>query len=826
MKQGVVHDSPFHALLNTSNEYELNHIFDGIKDNITVADLNYIEKEGPHQNKSIFWLLSHLAANGNSAPFMYLWNKFKEEDISFDLFWKKASPANDEEACNAIWLLAVAAGEENQPKPFMKVWNKFKLNFRERKHWFLNDQERETGEHSGKPPIYFFAKAAANGNPIFMQIYDAFFKGFILQELYRPAPAGRDEGTSAYYFIARGAALGNLRLLEIPPPIIPYPKGCDNGVCLVTHAVAKYGLKKYAKLWGSLATYLEVDTLLPNYLMKFDKDIPSTLWLLARAIIKENEHLPFLNAWKKFNDKIPLEVILEPCLAGEDKGKSILWLLAQAAANKRNFELFKLVWDKIKDQIPLSGLLEQAQNGDDAGISVLGLLWSINRDFTFANEVLTKFRDEIPLDALLVRRRGAYSPPPVLVQMSRPETVSHFNFFLTRFNDQMTLEILCTRYRDGDKAITLLDCLARFASEGRTDGFTQVWEKFGDQITHLTLINAPFQQSIFSLTAMGIDKRTPEAFIRIWKRFSQELSLKDLLEQVTVGDKVKILCPLWYLANGVLQLEDIELGIILQEILTKKAGFIPEYILDNTIDGQAGLSLREILERLEPNNNLVNLVSARNNFLKALDELPVTDNRLFDLAKLAFDAGYINAYRDLGAHFEAKKEYKRVYQAHVLIPPSNPDYPKIYPACMEHFFAEAMENDSPILINKALEYPLALALKANVAIRGDFIQRIASFYIRGTKSLGKENLVPDHLLQIMHDDTPVEWCFRCFDDIKRRLQHEAENKELKEKVKDKVDSIEALEPAMRALTLNFDRSRSSSASDDKKNVSSPSKNNI
>lgn len=196
------------------------------------------------------------------------------------------------------------------------------------------------------------------------------------------------------------------------------------------------------------------------------------------------------------------------------------------------------------------------------------------------------------------------------------------------------------------------------------------------------------------------------------------------------------------------------------------------------------------------------LVTA-NMALSALFESGSIDEQmLFSHAKAANLAGFIEVYYHLGKYFEKMNMPNQAVRSFLLMPD---DSYNLEPICREYsarFIGTAVNSENSLEKLTNLDTALKFALKINDdEKRHATLQTIARLYINQALQNGTDvgnEVIPPHLLEVMHGQIDSSWCFKVFQQLAETVQLKLSNKKLTEKL-EKSKSKRALEQETRQL---------------------------
>lgn len=477
--------------------------------------------------------------------------------------------------------------------------------------------------------------------------------------------------------------------------------------------------------------------------------IPSILWVIS------SENYVFLKAWQRFGQQIPLVSLLE---REAETGKSALWHIIDAAGFGQH-EAFLAVWERFSQQIPLEEILTVPKESHFKELTTLWLLSvaAFNGKPEAFMAVWQRFGQQIPLVALLTAPQEGYGKGKSVLWFLSAAAKNKSEAFLAvwqRFGQQIPLEALLSEPEKGRVGNVLWN-LSIAAGSGKPEAFMAVWQCFSQLITLETLLAGgnDADSALLYICMSSDDKRLNLLFNQ--KRWQIDELLKGCSALYILSTSVDLNIEWW------------------ETLLQQKKGILPESKLDFFDE-----HLKVRLEKLK----LMPLVNARNRFFNILNsELPLSEDQiknLFEEANKATDAGYTNAFYDLG-HFLAENVHHELgIEALKQVPNSSCHYANIMIELSEMLFASALAHlDNQEKRLRYLVDSLHYGLQTDDDNRIMLIQRIASIYIEGKKTVGDSQIVPQEWLEAMNSGTSVEWCMNRFHEIKHLREIERELKE-------------------------------------------------
>ena len=308
------------------------------------------------------------------------------------------------------------------------------------------------------------------------------------------------------------------------------------------------------------------------------------------------------------------------------------------------------------------------------------------------------------------------------------------------------------------------------------EAFLAVWQRFGQHIPLEALLAAPQEGAHKGISALwflckAASKNYNRPFLEVWERFGKFIPLDVLLEaQQDLGSRK---CALELLCNPIL------LGWW-KTLLQQKKGIISD---DQLLK----------LNFPPPSNSFIvyakPIVTERNHFFSLLNNKALQNlgdiQRLFTQAKKATDAGYANAFYDLGQFFYELGLTDKAFEAQKEVPNNSWHYSQTIIELCEHTFNLVLASlENPAVRIRHIQEALRFALLADDNNRPLLIQRIASIYIENKMNNSSVKLVPNEWLEAMNNNTPVDWCINRFDEIKKLRILEEKLKENEESLKE------------------------------------------
>lgn len=284
---------------------------------------------------------------------------------------------------------------------------------------------------------------------------------------------------------------------------------------------------------------------------------------------------------------------------------------------------------------------------------------------------------------------------------------------------------------------------------------------------------------LWGLALVVCDKKRPDIFIAVWRKYAHAIKLEDLMVWVNgeLFTATSALTLLFIAAKE--QKEKNDPKNLLEEIFARLPGIFED---ENALHFIPKNNMLHRPEDIEWGAKLLKLIETRNAFFKELQKVKSTahgDNfeKINILAQDAFNAGYHNTFYDLAQCLQKNNaQEEKIAAVYALVPQKTQHYMQANLYLEQMHFAHATNPEISfyqrnVFLGKALQY----ALKLPDAQRDQSIQKIACMYISNPNEIGLQNPYPvsENLLCVMHEETPVEWCFKIFDDIKKSQQEVA-----------------------------------------------------
>ena len=458
---------------------------------------------------------------------------------------------------------------------------------------------------------------------------------------------------------------------------------------------------------------------------------------------KEN-NISFLNS-------ITLEQLRLQSTEGKTKGASILWCLANYAMyhHENLIPILSIVWKKFAEQLSIDDLRCSAESGDFEGTSVL---WNIAFTFNPAGnpgiflEVWEKFIDEISIDDLRVKCKAG-------------QFINISMFQMICFCTQCASQMFTILSQMLNKGITLDDLRPEKTAMSSAlwcfttkELFTLIYKKFGNALLdHLQAAvddaSILFMRMQGATTGGGLQDRE---FVE--EILAQMPNAYDANECVCTSEKAE-----WTKKNIYTKLaEAAEWGAKIAALIAARNAFFDELA---RIQAQE----KQIQEKQ---------TQAEQDQREPVQEMPeeqdqIDFSKLQHLAQTAAQAGYHNAYYDLGMLLKKHAPLQsKACKALAKIPKESCYYDQTLIELQQMYFALATEeagSRKQHYLNKATE----VALKLPQVLCISTIQEIAFLYIKGlTKSHAVDrNILPKYIVEVLDKNRTPEWCFEVFDDL-------------------------------------------------------------
>lgn len=173
----------------------------------------------------------------------------------------------------------------------------------------------------------------------------------------------------------------------------------------------------------------------------------------------------------------------------------------------------------------------------------------------------------------------------------------------------------------------------------------------------------------------------PASFLALYERFKHNLKLMDLA-----------LCSdypgrwdnaLEFIAHCALAHKSAPMIEMLRNMLQQDPGILTHDMLSKRL-------IQNFLPSLFIETDVPALISARNNLFVALNG--DNEQEIFDYAVAAHNAGYINAFYDVGRTFISRQNYAIAYQAYAEVPENSRHYQAVCQELAAHYFAEYIKT--------------------------------------------------------------------------------------------------------------------------------------
>lgn len=354
-----------------------------------------------------------------------------------------------------------------------------------------------------------------------------------------------------------------------------------------------------------------------------------------------------------------------------------------------------------------------------------------------------------------------------------------------RFKSDFTLNDFRVSALEGDeKGETIL-----FGFRNNGSMLMKIWEKFKSDFT----LDDFRVRSLGQLNEWPLLNWLPISnyalFVQVWEKFKEDFSRNDFTSRGEQSDVTTTL--MWWLVNSAARFSSESVQTILYQFLSQMPDIFSEE------DLCAPVSIGPTIDYLITSNPNLDakirfLIQARNVFFTAVrlaqetlasdgELTPVCLQELINLADIAFVAGYLNAFYDLGKFLvdeyplEACEAYKKVPESSWYVKKLSVHLTDI----AERYYILAIEPGNQANDRKEiLEYALSFALIAPRQMRDPIINRIAYSYLKSDGFNINMNhirmLVSEFLLDFIDKDPTVERCIKVFEEVKSRILIEDE----------------------------------------------------
>lgn len=309
-------------------------------------------------------------------------------------------------------------------------------------------------------------------------------------------------------------------------------------------------------------------------------------------------------------------------------------------------------------------------------------------------------------------------------------------------------------------------------------------------------------QSVLWVLARAASIGHVEVFKSVWREWRTLITAQHLQRKAEEGDH-KDKSAVYLLFEAESEKIHSTRGII-EDILA----YVPYVCSNDELLFKPNNDKPSIAELLQKgpywSHQMTKLIAARNAFFVELAKLEVNPHptdfkQIKRLAREALDAGYLNAFYELGKMFNKNLLEIEACKAYAKVPRNSRDYDQAIQIVQVKYFSLAISPNASER-TKYFKKSLKFALKLPDALRLELIQKIAWCYITEGKDKGLTdfNIVPEHYLLAMHRKTKVTWCFKVFDDIKKAKMLEekcaAQEKRIQqlEKEREEVEKLTAL----------------------------------
>lgn len=773
-----------------------------------------IVQEGPNKGKSGLWFLANSNSDNSPHPFLLFFEKFSKGNNGLLSMLGWGSPAAEQ---LSLFKKALFSRAEEWPYKGASAF------------WLLCTNKK-THERYSTHRIFSFQ---------ILEICELIKDEITLEDLLaEPEVGGRfpkqekafwhllyDESKLIMHFLQRPNQRANLVLF----------------LDALTEANHEYSLNLFREIWQRYGNEITLDQLLsPNFnqslLRKLSsridyKKIKLELLLdilydlknrnLLSDLFSRTEGENFLsNLFKLYNtdfSKIWAEVGEDIILAA--RPNCLIPLLKLLLEN--HCELFNVVWQHYSNEISLEQLFgpnfkdslldrliyvarwsdrQPMMNvlNDLRNRNLLGALFSSSFLGELSNELLsdvwTNFSDAMTLDHLL----------PLLPDIAtKPE------------NDRLLLEIWDKRIKPHDFewffSNNLLNALASLFSlsyqAGTPEGYKNALQAFLNKVTVQQYVKCYSKSLLWHILFLTCLKRDTSLLLAIWERVKDSISAEDVFDDRQDNSKP---CQFHMLARIAI---DLSLPHVLRnEIIAKLKNILvqkPGVIADRTFLSNYGENLITLTQRLVLKMDIAKLINSRNALFLAMaaeEQLMTLEekyNQLTALANAAFDAGYFNAFYDVGEYFWSRDRVNAC-QAFELVPPKSCHYPQVSKMLAEHYFAAFVNSElyDRNLLKEALSYTIRLS---DENVRNELMNKIAYYYMSNdnNKPLGPVMVVPPKFLKAMNAATGVDGCIGLLEELVRikLLESQAEQLHAFKQSQQLVASSQNSQPNPSATTM-------------------------
>lgn len=292
-------------------------------------------------------------------------------------------------------------------------------------------------------------------------------------------------------------------------------------------------------------------------------------------------------------------------------------------------------------------------------------------------------------------------------------------------------------------------------------------------------LNKPTLNCIYALGELAVEGY-PRPFERVLEKFIKNLNAADLMHPNGSIDRL-LLWPLIDLAKK-------NKPELLMKVFRHVVGLTPQPF-------QHLLNIKEVTElKYVFKEAHLKLLQARENFAQSLKTETDFETQKAK-AKLAENAGYVEAFYELGQHYEQQNDDDRAMDAYLQMSSDSLHYDDIMGRFSSECLGEALQKNLEKSVRlSCFQKALSFALKLRDQYRASSVQRIAIAYLNLQYALDlpldQGFAIPACLYQAMHAETPVGWCFEFFDTLAKPLIREKEDKTRIKKLEEEKKSLE------------------------------------
>ncbi len=275
---------------------------------------------------------------------------------------------------------------------------------------------------------------------------------------------------------------------------------------------------------------------------------------------------------------------------------------------------------------------------------------------------------------------------------------------------------------DPDTRLSKLGVLAAKVASGKPAEFLEAWREFQNHITINHIVGAGHYPgknvNVLWLLVVGAATGHPEPFLKVWEKFHSQITLGDLLKECDVPGY----CILSLFSSS----EKPECHKLLEMILQRTPGILPKLLFNAAIP------------------HLALLVEARNRFFLMLNQdkrelfdSPISLIRFLAEASKVYEAGYLNAFYDLGHFFLENGNVGFAAHAFEQLPSPSYYYSKAHESIVDFYIRKSAEfKDTDELDLPSLFAALFHALHTNEPDRSALANKIAVFYTKNNQFKG------------------------------------------------------------------------------------------